>query len=80
MSVTWALPFETKIIPKLNSNRIVSINTYKEIHSQTVKDYKNFWASVASELDWYKPWEKVLDDSNPPFYKWFSGGEINAAY
>ncbi len=80
MSVTWALPFETKITPKLNSNRIVSINTYKEIHSQTVKDYKNFWASVASELDWFKPWEKVLDDSNPPFYKWFSGGEINASY
>jgi len=33
MSVTWALPFETKINPKLNANKIVSINTYKEIHS-----------------------------------------------
>ncbi|ADX86388.1 acetate--CoA ligase [Saccharolobus islandicus] len=80
MSVTWALPFDQKINPKLNSNRLVSINTYKEIHSQTVKDYKQFWASVASEIDWFKPWEKTLDDSNPPFYKWFVGGELNASY
>ena len=80
MSVTWALPFESKINPKLNSNKLVSIDTYKEIHSQSVKDYKQFWASVASELEWFRPWEKVLDDSNPPFYKWFVGGEINASY
>ncbi|MEM0092421.1 MAG: acetate--CoA ligase, partial [Saccharolobus sp.] len=80
MSVTWALPFENKINPKLNANKLVSINSYKEIHSNSVKDYKQFWASVASELDWFKPWEKVLDDSNPPFYKWFVSGEINASY
>ena len=80
MSVTWALPFEKKINPKLNSNKLVSINTYKEIHSQSVKDYKQFWASIASEIDWFKPWERVIDDSNPPFYKWFVGGEINASY
>ncbi|AHC50804.1 3-hydroxypropionyl-CoA synthetase [Sulfolobus acidocaldarius SUSAZ] len=80
MSVSWALPFEQKIIPKKGANKLVNINTYKEIHSQTVKEYRNFWASVASELEWFKPWEKVLDDSNPPFYKWFVGGEINASY
>ncbi|MEM3516016.1 MAG: AMP-binding protein, partial [Saccharolobus sp.] len=80
MSVTWALPFENKINPKLNANKLVSINSYREIHSNSVKDYKQFWASVASELDWFKPWEKVLDDSNPPFYKWFVSGEINASY
>ncbi|BAB65737.1 acetate--CoA ligase [Sulfurisphaera tokodaii] len=78
MSVNWALPFNTKIVPK--SNKVVDINTYKEIHSTSLRDYKGFWASVASELDWFKPWEKVLDDSNPPFYKWFVGGEINASY
>lgn len=80
MSVSWALPFEQKIIPKKGASKLVDINTYKEIHSQTVKEYRNFWASVASELEWFKPWEKVLDDSNPPFYKWFVGGEINASY
>jgi acetyl-CoA synthetase len=80
MSVTWALPFEKKVNPKLNTNKLIDINTYKEIHSQSIKDYKQFWSSVASELEWFKPWDKVIDDSNPPFYKWFVGGEINASY
>lgn len=40
----------------------------------------DFWAEIASDLVWTKPWEKVLDDSNPPFYEWFSGGEINTCY
>jgi acetyl-coenzyme A synthetase (EC 6.2.1.1) len=35
---------------------------------------------VAKELEWFKPWEKVLDDSRPPFYKWFVGGELNLSY
>ncbi|MEZ0248103.1 MAG: acetate--CoA ligase, partial [Thermoproteus sp.] len=38
------------------------------------------WASVAKELEWFKPFEKVLDASNPPFYKWFVGGELNLSY
>ncbi|NON63647.1 acetate--CoA ligase [Acidianus sp. RZ1] len=78
MSVTWALPFNIKI----NSRSIKSVSPqiYKEIHSGTLKNFKEFWASLASELEWFKPWEKILDDSNPPFYKWFVGGEINASY
>jgi propionyl-CoA synthetase len=39
-----------------------------------------FWAEAASGLDWTRPWEKVLDDSNVPFYEWFSGGEINTCF
>lgn len=80
MSVTWALPFETKIHSKLNKTKQVSIETYKELYDKSVEDYKNFWASVASEIEWFKPWERILDDSNPPFYKWFVGGELNASY
>ncbi|MCW2991572.1 MAG: acetate/CoA ligase, partial [Solirubrobacterales bacterium] len=38
------------------------------------------WAQRAEALDWFAPWEEVLDDSDPPFYKWFSGGRINASY
>ena len=33
-----------------------------------------------SELHWFKPWDQVLDDSNPPFYKWFVGGKLNVSY
>ncbi len=34
----------------------------------------------AKLLDWYKPWRKTLDTSNPPFWKWFVGGKLNACY
>ncbi|MDQ1674615.1 MAG: acetyl-CoA synthetase [Frankiaceae bacterium] len=40
-----------------------------------------FWADRARELiDWSTPFEQVLDDSNPPFYKWFADGELNVSY
>ncbi|NOY08422.1 MAG: acetate--CoA ligase [Spirochaetes bacterium] len=38
--------------------------------------YKEF----ADMLDWYKPYDNILDSSNPPFYKWFVGGKLNASY
>ena len=34
----------------------------------------------AEQLDWFKPWERVLDDDDPPFYKWFTGGTLNVSY
>lgn len=80
MSVTWALPFNLKIKPKLGENKVVDEKIYSEVHNKTVENYREFWEEVASELDWFKKWEKILDDSNPPFYKWFLGGEINASY
>jgi acetyl-CoA synthetase len=43
-------------------------------------DFAGFWAEQARELSWFKPFETVLDDSNPPFYKWFTDGTINASY
>ncbi|MEM0287308.1 MAG: acetate--CoA ligase [Nitrososphaerota archaeon] len=79
MSVNWALPFDEKILPEDKRN-VVNIETYHEIHKRSINAFRDFWAGVASELEWYKPWEKVLDDSNPPFYKWFAGGELNACY
>src|SRR2546422_8005752 len=41
-----------------------------KIHKSTVTNYREFWAGVASELNWFKRWDRILDDSNPPFYKW----------
>ena len=42
--------------------------------------FPGYYVKFAELLDWYKYWEKVLDDSNPPFYKWFVGGKLNACY
>ena len=44
------------------------------------KDLQGFWADEASELEWYKKSDKVLDDSNKPFYKWFVGAKTNIVH
>ena len=44
------------------------------------EDLSGFWAERAMELEWYQPWNKVLDDSNKPFYKWFVGGKVNIVH
>jgi len=53
---------------------------YKAFHDASVKDPEGFWGKAAEELFWYKKWDKVLDSSNPPFYKWFVGGKTNICY
>lgn len=44
------------------------------------KDLEGFWAEEAEKFHWFEKWDKVLDDSNAPFYKWFTGGKTNLAY
>jgi acetyl-CoA synthetase len=39
-----------------------------------------YWAEQATALDWFEPWDTVLDDSDPPFYKWFTGGKLNVSH
>lgn len=50
-----------------------------EIYERSLKDPAAFWAEIAGELDWFKPWEKVLE-WEPPHAKWFLGGKLNACY
>jgi acetyl-CoA synthetase len=50
------------------------------IYEEAEKDPLAWWTKHAKALDWSKEWDEVLDDSNPPFYKWFTGGKINASY
>ncbi len=45
-----------------------------------LKNFPECFKEYADMLDWYKYWEKTLDASNPPFWKWFVGGRINACY
>ena len=55
-------------------------NAYDEAYSRSLEDPEGFWADAASGIDWNKTWDKVLDDSNPPFYRWFVGAECNTCY
>jgi acetyl-CoA synthetase len=50
------------------------------VYERAASDPQAWWAEQASELDWFSPWDRVLEDSNPPFYKWFVGGTINASH
>jgi acetyl-CoA synthetase len=49
-------------------------------HEAAAKDPTGWWAEQARALHWFEEWDTVLDDSDPPFYKWFTGGKINASY
>ena len=47
---------------------------------RSLKDPVGFWGEAAEAVHWYKRWAKVLDDSRPPFYRWFAGGQVNTCY
>ncbi|GLZ08259.1 acetyl-coenzyme A synthetase [Actinomadura sp. NBRC 104412] len=62
--------------PELAESANVKADAYKEASA----DRLGFWARQAERLTWSKRWDEVLDWSNPPFAKWFVGGELNVAY
>ncbi len=53
------------------------IKDYETLYKKSIQNRETFWAEEADKLFWYKKWDKVLDDSNKPFYKWFVGGKTN---
>jgi propionyl-CoA synthetase len=53
---------------------------YDEVYRRSLDDPEGFWGEAAEAIHWYKKWDKVLDDSNPPFYRWFVGGVTNTCY
>jgi propionyl-CoA synthetase len=55
-------------------------NLYDAAFKKSIEDPNGFWGEAGEKVHWYKKWDKVLDDSNKPFYRWFKGGEINTAY
>ena len=54
--------------------------TYEEVYARWLKAPENFWAELAEAVHWYKKWDKILDASRPPFYRWFTGGMVNTCY
>lgn len=66
-----SLPFDEKVLPG---------KKLKEEWQKSMENPQEFWAEKAKAIDWFKTWDKVLDDSNPPFYRWFTGGVLNISY
>ena len=53
---------------------------FDEVFQRSVNNPEEFWAEAAKGITWYKECDKVLDSSNPPFYRWFVGGKMNTCY
>ncbi len=54
--------------------------SYIEFHKSSIENPSDFWSEQAKLIDWKKPYDSVLDYSNPPFAKWFVGGLTNLSY
>ena len=48
------------------------LREYDEVFKKSVEEPEEFWGDLAQDIDWYKPFTKVLDDSNQPFTKWYA--------
>ncbi|MCZ0940488.1 MAG: acetate--CoA ligase [Caldilineaceae bacterium] len=58
-----------------------NVPNYLDLRGEALADSEAYWDARARELiDWFEPYEKVLDDSGAPFFKWFVGGKTNIAY
>ena len=63
-----------------NAN-IKNMCEYKELVDNFEKNYEGTWGDyAASKIDWFIPFDNILDEPNAPFYRWFDGGKMNVSY
>ncbi|HIM24256.1 MAG TPA: propionyl-CoA synthetase, partial [Rhodospirillales bacterium] len=55
-------------------------NAFDDAYRRSMDDPEGFWGDVAEDVRWIKKWDRVLDSSNKPFYRWFSGAEVNTCF
>ncbi|HXF79130.1 MAG TPA: acetate--CoA ligase [Usitatibacter sp.] len=85
MSTIESVLQETRVFPPpaelQKTANIAGLAAYKAMVAEAENDFEGFWAKHArNELIWTKPFTKILDESNAPFFKWFHDGELNASY
>jgi acetyl-CoA synthetase len=85
MSTIDSVPLQSRAFPPseafVKQANIPGMAAYKAMCAEAESDFEGFWAKLArNELQWSKPFTQVLDESNPPFFKWFHDGELNASY
>ncbi|MDP3980557.1 MAG: acetate--CoA ligase [Chlamydiota bacterium] len=56
------------------------IKEYESLYQESIQNPESFWAERADELEWVQKWDKVLDDSKAPFFKWFTGAKTNIVH
>ncbi|MFZ1984554.1 MAG: acetyl-coenzyme A synthetase N-terminal domain-containing protein, partial [Desulfatitalea sp.] len=55
-------------------------DAYRTAFERSINDPEGFWGEAAEDIVWTQRWDKVLDGSNLPFYRWFVGGRLNTCY
>ncbi|HSB40564.1 MAG TPA: propionyl-CoA synthetase [Methylomirabilota bacterium] len=53
---------------------------YDECYRRALSDPEGFWAARAEDIHWERRWDRVRDDSRPPYYRWFAGGVLNTCH
>ncbi len=66
--------------PSEKTRQKAIVKDRSELDSRAASDMEGFWAGYAEELHWFRKWDRVLDDTGRPFFKWFTGGETNISY
>src|SRR5215813_5031411 len=71
---------------RLAENRLAAMERdamptgYIETYRRSIERPQEFWAEAAEAIDWERHWDRVLDDSRPPFYRWFPGATLNTCW
>ncbi|MBP1632807.1 MAG: acyl-CoA synthetase/AMP-acid ligase, partial [Acidobacteria bacterium] len=56
------------------------MSAYRQAHARSLADPEGFWGEAAAAIDWDRPYDRVLDSSGAPFYRWFPGGMLNTCH
>ena len=85
MSEIESLMHEHRVFPPsddfVKGAAVSGMDAYAALCREAEQDYEGFWRRLAMEnLEWKKPFTRVLDESQAPFYKWFDDGELNVSY
>jgi len=62
------------------NSRLGSSEEYQAMYRESISDPDSFWSGIADELHWFRKWDRVLNEDEAPFFKWFEGGKTNIAY
>src|SRR5215211_9265841 len=57
-----------------------AVGRLAEMHRRSLGEAEDFWAEAAAAIDWVEPCQRVLDDSDAPLYRWFTGGRLNTCH
>jgi len=80
---TEALMDESRVfrpLPEVVNSANLKVDEYECAVKKAAEDIEGYWEEAAEELEWFKKWDSVLDSSNAPFFKWFSGATCNIAH